>query len=53
MPSATTVSELSILEEGIILGYDYTYDGGSDLAVDILLLGKDPKPWKDSTLKTI
>lgn len=53
LPSATTVSELSILEEGIILGYDYKYDGGSDLAVDILLLGKDPKPWKDSTLKTI
>ena len=53
LPSATTINELSILEEGIILGYDYTYDGGSDLAVDILLLGKDPKPWKDSTLKTI
>ena len=36
-------------QEGIILGYDYEFEGNSELYLDILLLGT-PKPWGNSVI---
>lgn len=42
-----TVKTTNALEEAIILGFDYKFEGKSSLWVDLLLLGY-PKPWSSA-----
>lgn len=42
-----TVKTTDALEEAIILGFDYKFEGKSSLWVDLLLLGY-PQPWSNS-----
>lgn len=47
--SAINIVSTDLGEEGIVLGFDYEFNGSSQLYVDILLLG-NPKPWSNSVI---